>query len=87
MRTDVEQTNLISMLPLDRQTGQSLLLSLQIRYSFLSDALDIIEGLGVLCSFEDVVELLLEHRRLSERPIRVFLMTENHVLQHGFGNS
>lgn len=84
---DKKTPNLTGVLPLRSQPSQPLLLSLQIRHSLLADTFDVIKGLGVLGSFEDIIELLFEHRSLGERPVRVLLMTEDDVIQDGFGYS
>lgn len=43
--------------------------------------LDGVERLGVPGGLEDVVELLLHHRPLLQRPAGVLLVAEHHVLQ------
>jgi len=39
-----------------------------------------------LGSFEDVVEFLLESCGFGQRPVRIFLMAEYHIFEHGFGD-
>ena len=43
---------------------------------------DVLQRLGVLRGAEDLVELLLERRRLAQRPVRVLLVHKHHVLQN-----
>mmetsp|Transcript_36913 Transcript_36913/g.116092 ORF Transcript_36913/g.116092 Transcript_36913/m.116092 type:complete len:241 (+) Transcript_36913:1030-1752(+) len=48
---------------------------------------DRLEGLGVACGREDVIELLLEDRAFRQRPVGFLLVHEDDVLQNGLGNS
>ena len=37
-----------------------------------------------LCRLEYIIEFLLQNRSLGKRPVRIFLMTEDDVFEHGF---
>lgn len=53
------------------------------RRLFLPQLRDVLQRLGVLRGAEDLVELLLQRRRLAEGPVAVLLVHKDDVFQDG----
>jgi hypothetical protein len=81
------------------QTEETLLFCFEVCNSLFAKVFDVVQSFGVPiigvsvgfwrnwwslpCSFEDVVEFLFENGWFSERPVRVFLVTEDDVFEYG----
>lgn len=87
------------MLLLSRKTDQALFFGFELGDAIFPETFDTVESFRVSersvskvltvvfllpRGLKDVVKLLLEYGGLSERPVRVFLVTEYDVLKHGF---
>ncbi len=55
-------------------------------YTWSISDVTVVKKVGVppLCCLEYIVKFLLQNRSFSQRPVRIFLMTENDILENGF---
>jgi hypothetical protein len=80
---DLELRNALLAQILDRVEG----LGIPVPGRALNERTPCARGGGILCRLEDVVKLLLERCGLGQWPVRVLLMAEDDVLEHGPGHT
>lgn len=79
-------THTFSVFSFRRQTIQHGLVDFLFRDTLFSDGFDVVERFRVLRCLENLIELRLQDLSGCQRPMRVFLVTENNIIQNCSGD-